>query len=271
MLEISFLIMIVIIAFVAEYIDSTLGGGYGTLLTPLLLLFGFSAVAVVPAILLSELFTGAFAAFSHHKVGNVSFDFKNDEESEIVKRLGKLGYMPKSIDSKIAIVLALCSTIGGILAVFIAVSISKSQLNFIIGSIVLVMGILILMKRKTGIKFSWKKIVSLGALASFNKSLSGGGYGPLVTSGQILSGVNSKSSIAITSFSESFTCLVGLITYIALGKTINWSIAPFLMAGALMSVPLSAYSVKRMNTDKFTLIVGIAIIILGVTTLLNMK
>jgi len=261
--------LIVLIAFVAEYIDSTLGGGYGTLLTPLLLLFGFSAVAVVPAILLSELFTGAFAAFMHHRVGNVSFNFENDKESEIVKRLGKLGYMPKSIDSKIAIVLALCSTIGGILAVFIAVNISKLLLNSFIGLIVLLMGILILVKRKSGTKFSWKKIVGLGALASFNKSLSGGGYGPLVTSGQILSGVNTKSSIAITSFAESFTCIVGLITYLALGKTINWSIAPFLMAGALMSVPFSAYSVKRMKTDKFTLIVGIAIVILGSTTLIK--
>jgi len=271
MLGIDFLILIMLIAFIAEYTDSTLGGGYGTLLTPILLLFGFSAVAVVPAILLSELFTGAFAAFSHQKFGNVAFDFKNDKESEIVKRLWKLGYMPKSIDSKIAIVLALCSILGGILAVFIAVNISKAQLNLFIGIIVLVMGILILVKRKSGINFSWKKIVGLGALASFNKSLSGGGYGPLVTSGQILSGVNSKSSIAITSFSESFTCLVGLVTYIALGKTINWSIAPFLITGAMLSVPFSAYSVKRLNTDKFTLIVGVAIIILGVTTLLNMR
>jgi len=269
MIEMQLAVLIILIAFVAEYIDSTLGGGYGTLLTPILLLFGFSAIAVVPAILLSELFTGAFAAFMHHRVGNVAFDFNNDKESEIVKRLGKLGYMPKSIDSKIAIVLALCSTIGGIIAVFVAVNISKSMLNSFIGAIVLVMGILILIKRKTGINFSWKKIVSIGALASFNKSLSGGGYGPLVTSGQILSGVNAKSSIAITSFAESFTCLVGLVTYIALGKTINWDILPFLIIGALLSVPLSAYSVKKMNTSKFTLIVGIAIVILGSTTLLK--
>jgi len=262
MIEIYYALIIILIAFVAEYIDSTLGGGYGTLLTPILLLVGFSAIAVVPAILLSELFTGAFAAFMHHNFGNVSFNFRNDTENEMVRRLGKLGYMPKSIDSKIAIVLALCSTIGGILAVFIAIKISKTYLNFIIGLIVLSMGILILLKRNSGTKFSWKKIVGLGALASFNKSLSGGGYGPLVTSGQILSGVNTKSSIAITSFSESFTCLVGLITYLALGKSVNWSIAPFLIIGAMLSVPFSAYSVKRLNTNKFTLVVGIATVIL---------
>ena len=39
---------------VAEYIDSTLGMGYGTSLTPILLLLGYSPAQVVPAVLFSE-------------------------------------------------------------------------------------------------------------------------------------------------------------------------------------------------------------------------
>ncbi|MBA3064617.1 sulfite exporter TauE/SafE family protein, partial [Candidatus Woesearchaeota archaeon] len=66
-------ITIAIIAFFAEYIDSTLGMGYGTILTPLLLLFGFNPLQVVPAVLLSELITGLLAGFTHHKAGNVNF------------------------------------------------------------------------------------------------------------------------------------------------------------------------------------------------------
>ena len=58
-------ITIVIIAFFAEYIDSTLGMGYGTTLTPLLILFGFEPLQVVPAVLLSELVTGLLAGFTH--------------------------------------------------------------------------------------------------------------------------------------------------------------------------------------------------------------
>lgn len=258
---------IFLLAFICEYIDSTLGMGYGTTLTPLLLITGFAPLAVVPAILLSELITGTFAAYMHHRAGNVSFDFSNDAEHHIVQRLGKLGYIPKSDDSKIAMVLAICSLLGAVVAVFVAINLPKFYLKLFIGILVLVMGIIILARYKASPRFSWKKIVGLGVVAAFNKGLSGGGYGPLVTSGQILSGVRSKNSVAITSLAESFTCLVGVLTYIALGTEVDWSIAPFLIAGAVLSVPLAAYSVKRLPLEKFTLVVGIATTVLGLYTL----
>jgi len=46
--------VLVIGAFICEYVDSTLGMGYGTTLTPVLLLVGFAPMQIVPAILLSE-------------------------------------------------------------------------------------------------------------------------------------------------------------------------------------------------------------------------
>ena len=39
----------------------------------------------------------------------------------------------------------------------------------------------------------WLAAVTVAAVASFNKAVPGGGYGPLVTSGQILSGVQGKA------------------------------------------------------------------------------
>lgn len=261
------LLWVLVVAFFAEYIDSTLGMGYGTTLTPILLLAGYSPLQVVPAILLSEFITGLSAAIMHHRVGNVTLDFRNDAEHEMVKRLGALGYMPKSIDSRVALVLALCSFVGAVVAVVVAINLPKFYLKLIIGIIVLSMGVLILAKRNTECSFSWNKIVGLGALASFNKGLSGGGYGPLVTSGQILCGVKSKSSVGITSFAESFTCLVGVTAYFVFGAQADWNLAPYLVVGALMSVPLSAYSVKRINAAKFTLVIGLATVILGLFTL----
>ena len=248
------------IAFVAEYIDSTLGMGYGTTLTPLLLLMDFEPLQIVPAILLSELLSGIFAAFLHHKHGNVYFDFRNDHEHKIRKRLGKLGYIPKSKSAKIALVLALLSIIG-------TVNIPKFYLKLYIGVLVLVMGILILIKHGKKSKFSWKKIIGLGVIASFNKGMSGGGYGPVVTSGQILSGLKTKAAIGITSLAEGLTCLVGVITYLLITSSINWSLAPFLVIGAIFSVPLSVYTVKIMKTKRLTLIIGIATTLLGILTL----
>jgi hypothetical protein len=65
-------------AFLAELVDSTLGMGYGTTLTPLMMLiFGLEPLQIVPAVLLSELITGLAAGFSHHSFGNVTLAPRN--------------------------------------------------------------------------------------------------------------------------------------------------------------------------------------------------
>jgi uncharacterized protein len=269
-LSIGVIAMLMILAFVAELIDSSLGMGYGTTLTPILLAMGFLPLQIVPAVLVSELLTGFLAAYMFQRSKIIHLDFRKDPESEMVKRMGKLGYVPRSQDSRIALVLIACSLAGSILAVLIALRISKFYLELIIGVIVLLMGIILLLKRNSEMRFSWRKIIGLGAVAAFNKGLSGGGYGPLVTSGQILSGVKSKNSVAICSFAEAFTCLIGVAAYFILGRTIDWKLAPILAVGALCSVPLAAMIVKKIDLYRFTFIVGLATVALGAYTLFNL-
>lgn len=248
----QFSILIVLLAFICEYVDSSLGMGYGTTLTPLLLLMGYNPLQIVPAILLSELFSGLSAAFFHHKFKNSNF---------------KIGTM----DLKIASTMAACSIFGALIAVFVALNLPKFYIKLYIGILVFSMGLLILCALKKTFRFTWRKIVSLGILAAFNKGISGGGYGPLVTSGQILSGVESKNAIGITSLAEGLTCLVGVITYLALtNHTIEWNLAPSLVLGAILSVPFAAYTVKKIKAGNLKLIVGIVTLILGAVTLLNL-
>lgn len=243
------LVFIVILAFLCEYIDSSLGMGYGTTLTPLLLIMGYNPLQIVPAILLSELISGLTAAFFHHKFKNTNF---------------KIG----ATDLKIALVMAGCSIFGALAAVIIALNLPVFYVKLYIGILVLSMGVFILITLKRKFRFSWSKITSLGLLAAFNKGISGGGYGPIVTSGQILSGVNSKNAIGITSLAEGLTCLVGVITYLIFtNHTIGWGLAPSLIVGAILSVPIAAYTVKKFKGGQLKLIVGIATVILGLVTL----
>ena len=244
-----FSVLIIVLAFICEYIDSSLGMGYGTTLTPLLLIMGYHPLQIVPAILLSELFTGLGGAFFHHRFRNTNF---------------KIGTM----DLKIVLVMGGCSIFGTLAAVFIAISLPIYYVKLYIGVLVFMMGVFILLTLKRKYKFSWRKIVSLGLLAAFNKGISGGGYGPLVTGGQILSGVKSKNAIGITSFAEGLTCLVGVITYlIYTDHIIEWDLAPSLILGAIISVPIAAYTVKKFKSERLRLIVGIATLILGLVTL----
>jgi len=178
---------IVLLTLCCEYIDSTLGMGYGTTLTPLLLLIGYDTTQIVPLVLFSEFLTGVSAGILHHEFGNVNFE-------------------PGSRSLKVALVLAACSIVGTLAAVLIAVSVPKWALKTYIGVLVLAMGISVLLTIGRTFAFSWKKVIGLGLVAAFNKGLSGGGYGPLVTSGQILAGVDGKGAIGAA------TTVLGIFT-----------------------------------------------------------
>jgi len=261
------ILFLVPIAFICEFIDSTLGMGYGTSLTPLLLLMGYEPLQIIPAVLFSEFISGIMAGILHGRSGNADFDFSNDTDNYLVQRLGDLGYVPKSRDSKIAFLLVFCSILGTVAAVLVAVNVSSLVLKSFIGTIVLSMGIVILWRKNKKFSFTWKKILGIGLLASFNKGLSGGGYGPLVTGGQILSGTKAKSAVAITSLAEGLTCFVGIIAYYLSKATIDWMLAPYLALGAIASVPFSVKAVKKINEDRITLLIGGLSVFLGLLTL----
>ncbi len=238
------LILVVPLAFVCEFVDSSLGMGYGTALTPLLLLLGFEPLQVVPAVLCSEFVTGIMAAVTHHRAENVDL-------------------RPSSKDAKVALVLSLFSVVGVLISVVLAVSLPKHILKIAIGVIVVSMGVYLIAGLGRQHRFSWLRIMTLGTVAAFNKGMSGGGYGPLVTGGQMLSGVGVKNAVAITSLAEGLTCLVGVITFFVLKRDIDWTLAPWLMAGGVMSVPFAVHTLKRLPERYARVAVAVVVLLLG--------
>ena len=275
MINVSLGIALSVIAFFCEYVDSTLGMGYGIALTPILMLFGFTPMQIVPVVLLSELLSGLLAGFFHHRNGNVNFKPTTTNLSIVVSELKSTGLVKSfkkiiPIHLKVALLLGICSIAGSVLAVFIAINIPKFWLKFYIGFLVLFMGIIVLVCLNKEFKFSWQKIVFLGAIATFNKGMSGGGYGHVVTGGQILSGIEGKSAIGITSLAEGLTYPVGLITYAIFAKNpLYWKLAPWIISGAILSVPLSAISVKKIKTNKLILAIALLTIVLGSVTIIR--
>jgi uncharacterized membrane protein YfcA len=266
---------IFIIAFLAEYADSTLGMGYGTTLTPILLLFGFSPLQVVPSILLSELITGLLAGYFHHHVGNVDFKPKDINLFSIRQELHELGYSRTfakglPLHLRVALLLAACSIFGTIAAVFIAFNMPGFWIKLYIGILVFSMGIVIIMCLNREFAFSWKKIILLGMISSFNKGISGGGYGPIVTGGQILSGIEGRHAVGITSLAEGLTCMVGVVSYLLISQgSMYWKITPLIVTGAVLSVPFSAISVKKVSGRSLKLAIAALTLILGTITIVQ--
>jgi uncharacterized membrane protein YfcA len=238
------------IAFVSEFLDSSLGMGYGTALAPIMILLGFDPLKVVPAILISQLVTDIAACFCHHHCCNVDLKFN-------------------SADFKVALLLGIVSCAGVILAVILALKIPKWILTLYIGILVTTMGLLIFTTANKTFKLSWRKIVGISFLAAFNKGISGGGYGPLVMGGQILSGVKAKNAVGITAFAEAMTCLVGFGVYVAFGRAIDWKLIALLVIAATPAVPFAALTVKGTPSERLKKYVGFLITTLGLLTLLK--
>lgn len=238
-------------ALLCEYIDSSLGMGYGTALTPLLMLFGYEPLQIVPAVLLSELLTGLAAAALHQRDGNV--DFLRDPTAR-----------------RTALLLASLSAVGALAAVALALQVSKFWLGLIITAIVMSMGVVIIVTRHRQFRYRAGGIVAVGAVAAFNKGLSGGGYGPLVTAGQVVAGLPAKPAVAVTSVAESMTCLVGVLAYVAMGKAVAWQLAVPLTLGALLSVPIATVTVRHLPEHLMRGLVGAATLLLGLITLLKL-
>lgn len=258
-----------IIAFLCEYFDSSIGMGYGTTLTPILIAVGFSPIQVVPGVLLSQFVAGFILAFLHHKVGHVRFDFRKDEEA-VKRRLAGWGYIPRSHDAKVAYVLSGFGVFGAIIAVFSAINLPSWIVKIYIGVMVFSIGIFLLLRKGRGFSFSWIKLTFIAILSAFNKGISGGGYGPVVTGGQILTGRETKSAIGTTALAEGIVAMVAFLGYLIFKvNEINFKLALSLLIGAILSTPFSVFTVKKFDSEKLRYLISVGLCVLGFIAILK--
>ncbi|MDX1799060.1 MAG: TSUP family transporter, partial [Candidatus Lokiarchaeia archaeon] len=103
------ILIIIIFAFIFESMDSMAGMGFGTALSPLLFLLGYTPLQVVPAILISETITGIVDTFFDHEFKNVRYSFH-----------------PLNDATKIGLIIALF----GCLAIFVSILLSYFTIIF---------------------------------------------------------------------------------------------------------------------------------------------
>ena len=245
-----YLLAIFLLAGACEYMDASLGMGFGTSLTPLLLLAGFTPSDVIPSILASQLVTGGFATYMHHKDGNITIS--GDK---------RLVYLVAG--------LVVLSFIGALSAVLFSFKISTVVWKYMIIAIICSMGFLILFYKSNSTGLKPFRMLVIGLVASFNKGMSGGGYGPLMTAGQVTSGISSRNAVAITTFTEFFTSSVAFIAFVAGGAKLNYSLMLPLVLGAVCVVPFATLTVKQMKEEKLKKMIGGLTLILGLLIILK--
>ena len=242
--------LLILLAIFWEFVDSTFGMLYGTVLTPILLILGFPVSEVIPSILISQAVGGTVASWRHHDKGNAIFK-KNSK------------------DFKIAFFIFANGIIAVIIGAYIGNIMHPIYLTTYIGCIVIVMGTIVLANES--FNFSWKKVAIIGFISSFNKAISGGAFGPIVASGLVISGKSGKSSIAITDFAEAPICLVGFFVWVILNNELpNHNLYLPLCLGAFIGGYFGPATLSKIKSNEFVIkILGIITIILGFWTLLK--
>ncbi|MFX1498453.1 MAG: TSUP family transporter [Promethearchaeota archaeon] len=231
------ILVIIILAFIFETLDSAAGMGFGTGMSPLLLSMGYTSLQVVPALLISEAITGVMDAVFDHEFKNVQFSFR-----------------PLNDTTKVTLYIAMFGCLATFISVFLshyAIVFPEDIIKIYVAVLVVFMGILGLLRLKLRnlktYKYKPKMLFAFSALAGFNKGIGGGGYGPVVTLGEIFSGIYEKSATAIVSFAEGLVSITGIFVFFGIsfaGVNVDLFLLPSIFTGGFFAAILAPYIVR---------------------------
>jgi uncharacterized protein len=233
----TFIPTVILAAFVFETLDSASGMGFGATIGTLLFLLGYSPDAVVPALLLSEAATGLVGGAFHNEFQNVHFGFDEERPTEATKVLGLI------------VAVGVVAVAISVVMTYLAFEIPDTFVKLYVGIVILIIALTTLVKKyvEPATEYHRNRLIGFAVLAGLNKGIAGSGYGPVITIGEILSGVYEKSATAITSMAEGIVSLAGIVTFFTISITaydLNLMLLPSVFAGGFLAAILAPYSVR---------------------------
>ena len=249
-LEVAYLFLI-IPSFLTATIDIIFGMGFGLTMTPILLLLGYAPHQIVPALLFSSMVGNLISPFFHQKFKNADFRLCSQHFN-------------------MSMLIGIIGVVGSFIGASISLGISDFYLGLYIGLLIVSLGLFLLVNRKFRARFSWIKLALLILFGAFNKGISGSGFGPVVTTAMITMNTNEKAAVSIQTFSELFVSIAGFLTFVMAGSYISWDLLLPISIGVLLSAPLAAFVVHKVENRKLRSAIAAVTVILGVLTLLSL-
>lgn len=243
---------VVFIAIVLEFLDAAAGMGYGTAITPLLLILGFDPIQIVPAVMIQQATAGLLGAYLHNEFGNVEW---------------KLKPMSETIRLWLIISVVGCLAVAfSITAVYGLLKVAKVWINLYVAILLVGMGVFSLFSFKRNILYRPWRMFFFGALGAFNKGIGGGGYGPVISVGGILSGVPVKSMMAVTAISEGTVCVFSIIVWLAMlsqGVVIDFILLPSMLLGSMIAAVAAPWATRVFPERSWRILVPVYCCILA--------
>jgi len=238
------IIVFIIVGFIAQMVDGSLGMAYGVSSNTFLLSIGIPPATASASVHTAEIFTTMASGLSHFRLGNV--------------------------DRKLFEKLLVPGIIGGIIGAYILTSVPGKAIKPFIAIYLFIIGIVILRKafKKIEVNEVETRIVPLGLTGGFFDAMGGGGWGPIVTSTLIARGNHPRFTIGSVNTAEFFVTVSESIVFILTIGLAHWRIIVGLMAGGVIAAPIAAYTCKKLPTRLLMIIIGGLIMILSTRTIL---
>jgi siroheme synthase-like protein len=242
----SFLMML-ITGFFAQMVDGSLGMGYGTVSTTLLLANGVNPAIVSSRVHTARVFSSGVSGYSHHRFGNIN------------KKLFKSLVIPGIIG---AVIGATLSYYGQKYSSWVRIPLSCYTIY---------LGYYIMRKafKKATNKSKVKRAGWLASAGGFLDAFAGGGWGTLVTSTLLSKRRSPRYVIGSVCLAEFFVVLVSSITFFILLKSIPLIDIAGLIIGGLIAAPIAARLVGKLPLKTMFIIVGCFVILTSMNTLWN--
>lgn len=245
-----------LIGFIAQLVDGSLGMGFGVISSAVLLAQGVPPPLVSASVNAAKLPTGGTAALSN--------------------------LFHRNIDWRIVGALALFGSIGGIMGATLLSGLKGHALQYLVNFYLVLMGSYIVYRGIYGIAIKVVKTRRFQAIGFAGGVIEGigGSWGPIVNTGLLGSGVESRYAIGSTNFSEfivSFVVLValGIAYYFGWwGEDTDWSQVRMtvfgLALGGLPAAFFGGYLAKMAPRQPLTIAVGLFALGVAVYRLANM-
>jgi uncharacterized membrane protein YfcA len=224
---------VVAITVVFEFLDASAGMGYGTAVTPLLLLLDFDPIQIVPAVMIQQAAAGLLGGYLHREFGNVEWRFRPMSETV------RLWLIMAGVGC-LAVALSI-TTVYGIFRI------ARVWISLYVAILLVVMGVVSLVGIRSNRAYRPRFMFAFGSLAAFNKGVGGGGYGPVVTVGGLLSGVPVKSMLAVTSVAEGTVCVASIVVWLVMltqGVVIDFLLLPSMLLGSMIAAVGAPYATR---------------------------
>jgi uncharacterized membrane protein YfcA len=254
------LVIFFIIGFFAQFIDGTVGMGYGAFSASLLIGMGIMPALASASIHTAEIFTTLFSGISHLKFGNVKKEW--------------------------LLLLIIPGAVGGGLGAWFLASIPGDTMKPFVAGFLIIMGAIMLYrfiptkkaskpsrlsKALSSPRFSSKKIPILGFIAAFFDAVGGGGWGPIATPGLILTeNEEPRKVVGTVNLAEFFiTIVIAATFFFTLGAgEYDWRMIGMLLIGGVIAAPIAAYLCKRLPARILGILVGAVLVAYNLRTLL---